>query len=207
MGSGPFACPGAIHTGLPLSITIIAGHRSTAEGTEQSPIPAHLIHSDWAGRTGAEPRGWPWDEERGRMDVLLKKLESRRRRSAVLVGVLELKRAKRANQLGNLSATQCYPNKETLQKVLTDREKHSSHSPHSLTSVAEHSSWKQPLCIFHSPSALLLYSWDGSYFQFNERGEHTALHWTQMGPQRVPNQFLLDKGKNKSRDVYGSDEM
>lgn len=63
------------------------------------------------------------------MDVLLKKLETRRRRSAVPVGVLELKRAKRANQLGNLSATQCYPNKETLQKVLTDREKHSSHHP------------------------------------------------------------------------------
>lgn len=79
--------------------------------------------------------------------------------------------------------------------------------PHPPMSVAAHSSWKQPLCIFHSPSALLLYSWDGSYFQFNERGEHTALHWTQMGPQRVPNQFLLDKGKNKSRDVYGSDEM
>lgn len=28
-----------------------------------------------------------------------------------------------------------------------------------------------------------------------------------MGPQRVPNQFLSDNGKNKSRDVYRADEM
>ncbi len=28
-----------------------------------------------------------------------------------------------------------------------------------------------------------------------------------MGPQRVPNQFLLDNGKNKTRDVYSTDEM
>lgn len=28
-----------------------------------------------------------------------------------------------------------------------------------------------------------------------------------MGPQRIPNQFLLDNGKNKTRDVYSTDEM
>lgn len=57
------------------------------------------------------------------------------------------------------------------------------------------------------PSTLHDSSWDGSGFEFNERGGNVTLHGTQMGPWRVPNQFLLDKGKNhNTRDVYGSDE-
>lgn len=45
----------------------------------------------------------------------------------------------------------------------------------------------------------------GPIFNHNERGEHAALRWTQMGPQGVPDQFLLDKGKS---DIYlcGGDE-
>lgn len=36
---------------------------------------------------------------------------------------------------------------------------------------------------------------------------NTSLQMTQMGLQRVSNQFLLGKGKNKSCDVQDVDEM
>lgn len=47
----------------------------------------------------------------------------------------------------------------------------------------------------------------GPIFNHNERREHAALHRTQMGPQRVPDQFFLDKGRERERDVYRGDEM
>lgn len=45
-------------------------------------------------------------------------------------------------------------------------------------------------------STLTFFSWGGFQFEFNQNIGNTTLHITQMGPQRVPNQFLLGKHKN-----------
>lgn len=55
-----------------------------------------------------------------------------------------------------------------------------------------------PLCLTSSSTP-----GRGPIFNHNERGEHAALRRTQMRPQRVPDQFLLDKGKS---DAHGGDE-
>lgn len=47
------------------------------------------------------------------------------------------------------------------------------------------------------PSTLVFLSWGGFWFEFNQKGWNTRLYITQMGPQRVPNQFLLGKHKNQ----------
>lgn len=61
-----------------------------------------------------------------------------------------------------------------------------------------------PLLLFF-PIYYHFFSWGGFYFEFNQNRGNTTLHITEMGPQRVPNQFLLDKHKNQK--LYGVDEM
>lgn len=129
------------------------------------------------------------------MDILLNKLREdtqvQGHCTAVLVRLhygelsltlfsLRTKMSRESKSIGKLRARSCltliaiqikklYKKSLTLLilQCLTDREKKSS----PLTSVAENSSWKQPLCISLSPSVLLSSSWDGSYFEVNERRE------------------------------------
>lgn len=61
-----------------------------------------------------------------------------------------------------------------------------------------------PLLLFF-PIYYHFFSWGGFYFEFNQNRENTTLHITEMGPQRVPNQFFLDKHKNQK--LHGVDEM
>ncbi len=115
-----------------------------------------------------------------------------------------------------MSATHNYLNKKSFRTImtlpisqcLTDREGEKEGESAPLTVCLWFSTIVEGrLSVSLPPSIPLLSSWDGSNFEFNEREENSTLHRTHMGPQKVPNQFLFNNGKQNSIDVHSADEM